>query len=495
MIENTGTETVDLDAVTLGGSDPGEFTSARRPGHRLHGRDVAGPGQTCDVRVEFDPSTVGSKAADVTRREQRFDDVIVTLDGDGTQTELTADLTSLSFGDQDIDDGATATQTSVIQNTGTEAVDLDAVTLGGAEPGDFDVLDDEGTDCTDATVLIPFEACNVRVVFDPGTVGSKTADVTIDEQRRRRRHRPRRRGHADRADRRPDEPRPRVAGHRRRGRRHADVGHREHGHGDRRPRRDHYGGADPGDFTALDDQGTDCTPATTLTAGADVRPAHRVRSDGHRCQVRDGDRREQRARHHRRTSRAPAPRPSSPPRRTRCRSAGRTSTTARPPSQTSTVENTGTEQVSLSVTEDGDTGHFERFTDQGTDCTGLTTLNAGDTCEVRVRFDPASQGAKTATYTLESQAPDEVVTATGTGTFRDLTASPATVPFGYHDVDAGPDRAAAVERRELRHRPGDDRVGHARREQPGPVPAPHRRRRRLRPAARSSPRARTARCA
>jgi hypothetical protein len=60
-------------------------------------------------------------------------------------------------------------------------------------------------------------------------------------------------------------------------------------------------------------------------------------------------------------------------------------------------------------------GHFERLTGQAPDCSSTTSLGAGETCDVRIRFDPTSVGDKTATLTVSSGAADIAIALTGTG--------------------------------------------------------------------------------
>src|SRR3712207_5119753 len=102
---------------------------------------------TCELRARFDPTTVGAKAATVTI-DSNAPDETVTLGGTGIQTLLTRSPDTLSFGSRDVDDGATAVQESTVTNAGTETVDLDAVTLGGGDPGQFEQLTNEAGDCT-----------------------------------------------------------------------------------------------------------------------------------------------------------------------------------------------------------------------------------------------------------------------------------------------------------------------------------------------------------
>jgi beta-propeller uncharacterized protein DUF5122/centrosomal CEP192-like protein/HYDIN/CFA65/VesB family protein len=440
-VTNTGTESVDVDAVTVGGADPTQFERLTDQGTDCTATTTLASNGTCQVRVRFNPTTTDTKLATVTIDSNAPDETI-DLSGTGTQTELTPSPTALDFGDQDIDDDETAEQISTVTNTGSEPVELDDVTLGGDDADQFVRATDQGSDCTATTSLVSGASCQVRVVFDPTTTGPKSAVVTVQSD---------------------------VA---------ADVTVDLTGNGtqteltaapttrsfdpqdiDDGPTAEQTStvtntgtqavtltsvaldGIDPLDFTLGTGTAGDCEAGDVLTTGQSctLRLAFDPGSTGEK------------------TATATVQSNADPVSVDLDGIGTQTQIAASPPTlafggrevgagpssvQESTVTNTGTEQVSVvSVDATGDTGQFERLTDQGSDCTAATTLNSGQTCKVRVRFDPTTTGDKSVTYTIDSNAPDITVTATGTGTVAELTPSPATLPFGNRDVDAGPTAA------------------------------------------------------
>ncbi|MDQ3739996.1 MAG: choice-of-anchor D domain-containing protein, partial [Actinomycetota bacterium] len=437
VVENTGTETVTFDARTLGGADALDFAHLTDQVTDCASTPSLGPGDTCNVRIRFDPDGTGAKSATLTLDSNAPDEVIA-LAGTGTQTQLTAEPGTLAFGGQDVDDGATAEQTSVVENTGTEPVDLDAVTVGGTDPGQFERLADQGTDCTAATTLNAGETCDVRVAFDPTATGAKSATVTIDSNA-------------------PDETVD-LSGTGTQTELTADpdslaLGDRDVDDGASSLGTSIVentgtepvtladvviGGADAGDFSQASPVAGDCQDGTVLAAGedCDVRIAFDPSTVGAKSATVTLD------------SSAPdetidlsgtgtqtllTATPATLPFGDRDVNEGPTAT------QQSTVTNAGTEPVSLvAVDATGDTAQFERLTGQGSDCSATTTLNAGDECTIRVRFDPTTVGAKSVTYTVDSNAADVTVDATGTGTLKQLSAGPVALPFGSQDVDAGP---------------------------------------------------------
>jgi hypothetical protein len=64
-------------------------------------------------------------------------------------------------------------------------------------------------------------------------------------------------------------------------------------------------------------------------------------------------------------------------------------------------------------------------------------LNAGDTCNVRITFDPTSTGSRTGTATVQSNAADVTIPLDGTGIQTELTRDPGALAFGSRNVSAG----------------------------------------------------------
>ena len=87
----------------------------------------------------------------------------------------------LAFGDVDIDVTA-GTQTVTITNTGDDPNTLASIALGGADPGDFQLVTSGPDDCTTTTPLAVGDTCDVRVRFDPASTGAKSAKLTVTPQ-------------------------------------------------------------------------------------------------------------------------------------------------------------------------------------------------------------------------------------------------------------------------------------------------------------------------
>ena len=114
-------------------------------------------------------------------------------------------------------------------------------------------------------------------------------------------------------------------------------------------------------------------------------------------------------------------------------------------SQLAAVTNLGTRAVTLASLAVAGTGAaaFERLTGQTNDCAVGTRLIAGQICVVRLRFDPATIGANSASVTVSSDAPDVSGRPHGDRDKSELSSSAATLALGAH-IDDGPTAAQTV---------------------------------------------------
>ena len=323
-VTNSGVEPVVLSGLTLPAEDTDFARLIGETGDCTADTTLAA-GETCDVRVRFDPSSVGAKAATLTVTSNTPEHTVA-LTGTGILTQLTSGPEALPFGSIDIDDGPAVSQTSTLTNSGTEPITLSGLTLSG-DTTHFGRLTGDAGDCTATTTLAAAETCDLRVQFDPASTGAKAATLTITS------------GSADRT-----------------------VG-----------------------LTGTGIQSDLSLDLAALPFGS--------------IDIDDG------------------------------------ATT----SQASTLTNSGTEPITLSgLTLSEDDTQFERLTGNAGDCTATSTLAAGDACDVRVRFDPTTTGAKAATLTVASSTPERTIALTGSGIQTALSPSPSALAFGPRDIDDGP---------------------------------------------------------
>jgi DNA-binding beta-propeller fold protein YncE len=432
-IANTGTQTVSLSALTLTG-DAAHFVRLTGTAGDCSATTTLVAGATCTLRVAFDPSSTGAKAATVSVTSNAGP-LAVDLSGDGIQTKLSRSPATLAFGPRDIDDGPATVQSATLSNTGTEPVTLSTLTLTG-DTTQFTRLTGGAGDCVAAATLAAGSTCAVRVRFDPSTVGAKTATLTVASNA-------------------------------------APVAIGATGSGIQTqlsvapatqafPSRDVGGGAsavqsstlantgtepvtlgaltptgDASDFARQTDAVSDCAVAATLAPGATctlrwrfdptasgARAATLTVASNAPSVVVDltgtGL--------HTEVSRTPAA----------LTFGERDIDTGATPDHTVTVTNTGSDVVTLSgLTLAGDAAQFVRVGGAPGDCAPTTRLDAAASCAVRLRFDPSTIGAKAATLTVASNAPPVTVALTGGGIQTELSSDPPALAFGSRDIEEG----------------------------------------------------------
>src|SRR4051794_9290785 len=97
--------------------------------------------------------------------------------------------------------------------------------------------------------------------------------------------------------------------------------------------------------------------------------------------------------------------------------------------QSSVVTNNTALPVPLSVT-DPAKPEFQLLKDDPVgDCSQRHGLFPGDSCRVRVRFDPSADGTITDAVVVNDGTDDTPIQLSGTGTMRQLTPSPASIAF------------------------------------------------------------------
>jgi hypothetical protein len=174
---NLGVNKVVVSGVALTGADAGSF---RKPPEfdKCSGATVP-VGGWCNVAVRFRPDGVGSKSAML----EFTDDALgsphrVTLVGTGTPGPwLTESPQGLKFGRVHVGT-TTATKTVTLTNTGSASMKISAISVGGANPGDFVGLSET---CTALAGLGPDQSCSAQIAFRPTATGARQAHLTIDD--------------------------------------------------------------------------------------------------------------------------------------------------------------------------------------------------------------------------------------------------------------------------------------------------------------------------
>ena len=134
------------------------------------------PGRSCRVNVAFVPTTTGVLTGTLTITDSDVTSPqIVTLTGTGVQAAVSLSSLSHNFGTQ-----ARRTTslpfTFTLSNTGTAALTINSITLGGANPNQFAI---QSRTCTNT--LAAGSSCSINVVFSPNNRTTYNATLQIND--------------------------------------------------------------------------------------------------------------------------------------------------------------------------------------------------------------------------------------------------------------------------------------------------------------------------
>jgi uncharacterized protein YjdB len=136
-----------------------------------------GANAACTVEVIFTPTAAGTQSGSLTiNSSDPVSPNTVKLSGIGTIVQLAP--ATLNFGSQGVGN-TSSTQTAVLTNLGTVAVNISNIQVTGADPGDFTIQ--PSSTCAVGTPVPPTSgnSCSIVVAFQPTAAGARSATLTI----------------------------------------------------------------------------------------------------------------------------------------------------------------------------------------------------------------------------------------------------------------------------------------------------------------------------
>ncbi len=164
----TGNVSLHITGVTLGGTNPGDFV--------IQSNSCVGTvlsGTTCGFTVAFKPQAFGQRSASLSITDDASSSPqTITLTGTANVPSGSFSPPSLTFSNQLV--GTPSTSMPIqLNSTGLGAIDVDSVTISGANSLDFS----QTNNCP--SELNPGTNCTINVIFTPGASGSRTATLTV----------------------------------------------------------------------------------------------------------------------------------------------------------------------------------------------------------------------------------------------------------------------------------------------------------------------------
>jgi hypothetical protein len=167
-VANGGNASVSISKFDLGGPDSGDFAMVTNncPGS-------LGPAMACEVRLRFTPSGVGAEQAELRAiTDGTPSEPSTELTAEGVAAELAFEPSSEDFGLVEVhSEGPEATLE--LKNAGTAQVHLEALQISGPGANEFFI---GNSNCYGA-ILLPSQSCRVAVHFSPQNEGTFNAAV------------------------------------------------------------------------------------------------------------------------------------------------------------------------------------------------------------------------------------------------------------------------------------------------------------------------------
>jgi hypothetical protein len=169
-LTNSGTATLTLNSITLGGTDASSFSKSTTCGSSL------APAASCPLTVTFTPKAAGTLTASISIADNTGNTSTISLTGTATAPApiVTLSASSVTFASTLVGSSA-ATQTITVKNTGTAGLTISKVALGGTNATSFS----ETTTCGSALAISA--SCTISVGFTPVASGTLTGTVTITD--------------------------------------------------------------------------------------------------------------------------------------------------------------------------------------------------------------------------------------------------------------------------------------------------------------------------
>jgi hypothetical protein len=173
LVTNTGGGTLNISNVQISGGNVTSFLQ----NNNCVGVPIA-PAGTCTINATFSPKAAGALSSAILVTDNAAgspQSVPLTGTGNGT-AGITFTPTSLGFGNQTV--GSPTSPLSVtVKNSGTAALTISAVAVGGTNTGDFSPI----TSNTCITTLAVNATCTVSITFTPGATGARSANLNFTD--------------------------------------------------------------------------------------------------------------------------------------------------------------------------------------------------------------------------------------------------------------------------------------------------------------------------
>jgi hypothetical protein len=167
-LSNTGDGPLAITNISLTGASPADFKQTNNCPPSL------GNGNACSLSVTFTPTAPGNRSASINIVDNAPGSPhAVPLTGVGALPGVSIAPTTIDFAAQLV--GTSSSPVNItVKNAGTGLLVISKISFTGANAAEFTETKD-----TCSVTINPNDSCTIPVVFDPATIGSKTAVLTL----------------------------------------------------------------------------------------------------------------------------------------------------------------------------------------------------------------------------------------------------------------------------------------------------------------------------
>ncbi len=169
-VTNSGTAALTVSGVTVSGTNVADFT-------QTNNCSSVAAAATCTINVTFKPSAVGARSGSLAiAHNATGSPSSVSLSGTGAAAPAPAvSLSGSTIALGSVQVGTTsAAQIVTLTNTGTAALTISGITLGGTNAGDF-----ARTGTCAAGAVAAGASCTLTATFTPTVAGARTASLSV----------------------------------------------------------------------------------------------------------------------------------------------------------------------------------------------------------------------------------------------------------------------------------------------------------------------------
>lgn len=180
-LANTGAAPLQITSLALSGTAAGDY--ALGPATTCTNGGSVAAGSSCAISLVFTPTATGARSATlaIVHNDSLHSPSTAALNGTGTAAprgQLSVNQLALSFAAQ-AQGSSSAAQTVTVSNSGSAALTLATLAVGGSNAGDF-ALAGGSNACATGLTLAAGGSCAARIVFTPSAAsGLRTASLAL----------------------------------------------------------------------------------------------------------------------------------------------------------------------------------------------------------------------------------------------------------------------------------------------------------------------------